>query len=79
MASDPSYLSSNPTLKFFTDLVQVTKFRPAYAVYPQISDAVQVAMESVMTGQAPPEAAAKTFAQQAKTAAGGDDKVMTAQ
>jgi multiple sugar transport system substrate-binding protein len=78
VASDPAYLNSNPTLKFFTDLVQVTKFRPAYPVYPQISDAVQVAMESVMTGQAPPDAAAKTFADQAKTAAGGD-KVMTAQ
>jgi multiple sugar transport system substrate-binding protein len=77
VASDPAYLSSNPTLKFFTDLVQVTKFRPAYPVYPQISDAVQVAMESVMTGQAQPDAAAKTFADQAKTAAGGD-KVMTA-
>jgi multiple sugar transport system substrate-binding protein len=77
VASDPAYLSSNPTLKFFTDLVQVTKFRPAYPVYPQISDAVQVAMESVMTGQAQPADAAKTFADQAKTAAGGD-KVMTA-
>jgi len=31
-----------------------------------------------MTGQAQPDAAAKTFADQAKTAAGGD-KVMTAQ
>ena len=78
VANDPAYLNSNPTLKFFTDLVQITKFRPAYPVYPQISDAVQVAMESVMTGQAQPDAAARTFADQAKTAAGGD-KVMTAQ
>jgi multiple sugar transport system substrate-binding protein len=79
VANDPAYLNSNPTLKFFTDLVQITKFRPAYPVYPQVSDAVQVAMESVMTDQAQPPAAAKTFADQAKTAAGGDDKVMTAQ
>jgi len=36
-------------------------------------------MESVMTGQAPPAEAAKTFADQVKSAVGGDDKVMTAQ
>jgi multiple sugar transport system substrate-binding protein len=78
VASDPQYLNSNPSLKFFTDLVQVTHFRPAYPDYPHVSDAIQVAMESVMTGQAQPAAAAKTFADQVKSAVGGDDKVMTA-
>jgi hypothetical protein len=43
-----------------------------------VSDAIQVAMESVMTGQAQPPAAAKTFADQVKSAVGGDTKVMTA-
>lgn len=39
VAADPAYLAANPTLKFFTDLVQVTHFRPAYADYPHVSDA----------------------------------------
>ena len=29
----------------------MTHFRPAYTAYPKISDAIQVAMEAVMTGQ----------------------------
>ena len=77
VADDPQYLSSNPTLKFFTDLVEITHFRPAYPVYPRISNEIQVAMESVMTGQAPPDQAAKTFADSVKSIAGGTDKVMT--
>ena len=78
VASDPAYLNSNPSLKFFTDLVDVTHFRPAYPDYPHVSDAIQVAMEAVMTGQAQPADAAKTFADQVKSAVGGDDKVTTA-
>ncbi len=34
VAADPAYLNSNPTLKFFTDLVSVTHFRPAYPDVP---------------------------------------------
>jgi multiple sugar transport system substrate-binding protein len=79
VASDPKYLNSNPSLKFFTDLVSVTKFRPAYPDYPHVSDAIQVAMESVMTNQAAPAAAAKTFADQVTSAVGGADKVTTQQ
>jgi multiple sugar transport system substrate-binding protein len=77
VAADPSYLSSSPTLKFFTDLVQVTHFRPAYADYPHISDAIQVAMESVMTGQQSPQQAMSAFSDQVKSAVGAD-KVMSA-
>lgn len=79
VASDPKYLASNPSLKFFTDLVGVTKFRPAYPDYPHVSDAVQVAMESVMTNQAAPAAAAKTFSDQVTSAVGGSGKVTTQQ
>jgi multiple sugar transport system substrate-binding protein len=75
VAQDQAYLASNPTLKFFTDLVSVTHFRPAYPDYPHVSDAIQVAMESVMTDQASPGDAAKTFADQVKSAVGGDSKV----
>jgi multiple sugar transport system substrate-binding protein len=77
VATDPKYSASNPSLKFFTDLVQVTKFRPAYPDYPHVSDAIQVAMETVMTGQGEPAAAAKTFADQVTSAVGGADKVTT--
>ncbi|MEV6493408.1 extracellular solute-binding protein [Actinoplanes sp. NPDC051633] len=78
VAADPKYLNSNPSLKFFTDLVEVTKFRPAYPDYPNVSNAIQVAMETVMTGQGEPAEAAKTFAEQVTSAVGGPDKVTTA-
>ena len=76
VAEDPKYQSSNPTLKFFTDLVQVTHFRPAYPDYPHISDAIQVAMEAVMTGQLSVEKAAAAYADQVKAAV-GPDQVMS--
>jgi multiple sugar transport system substrate-binding protein len=72
VAADPKYLTSNPTLKFFTDLVTVTHFRPAYPEYPRVSDAIQVAMESVMTGQATPQQAMQTYADTVKSAVGPD-------
>jgi multiple sugar transport system substrate-binding protein len=76
VAADPAYIAANPTLKFFTDLVQVTHFRPAYPDYPHISDAIQVAMEAVMTGQLSVEKAASAYADQVKAAV-GPDQVMS--
>lgn len=70
VAADPKYLSTNPDTGFFTNLVKVTHFRPAYPVYPQISDQIQVAMESVMTGQSSPASAMSTLAQQVSGIAG---------
>jgi len=72
VASDPRYTKSDPFTPFFTDLVQVTHFRPAYADYPQVSDAVQQAMEAVMTNQASVNDALKSFANTVKSAVGGD-------
>jgi multiple sugar transport system substrate-binding protein len=72
VAADPTYANSSPSLKFFTDLVKVTHFRPAYADYPHISDAVQVAMESVMTGQQSAQQAAATYSDQVKSAVGAN-------
>jgi multiple sugar transport system substrate-binding protein len=51
VTNDPEYSKSNPTAKFFSDQVKVTHFRPADSDYVKISNAIQVAMESVMTGQ----------------------------
>ncbi|MGW8567933.1 ABC transporter substrate-binding protein [Isoptericola sp. NPDC055881] len=61
VAAEPSYSEANPTVPFFSDLVGVTNFRPATSDYAQISNAIQVAMESVMTGQKSPEEAAATY------------------
>src|SRR3954452_3201951 len=61
VATDPKYLSSNPTAPFFGKLVDITTFRPALPVYPRVSDQIQVAMESVMTGQASPQQATSTY------------------
>ena len=73
VAADSSYLSTNPTTSFFTDLVKVTHFRPTYPVYPQISDQIQVAMESVMTGQSSPSSAMSTLATQVGGIAGSSN------
>jgi multiple sugar transport system substrate-binding protein len=70
VANDPKYTDSNPTNKFFSDLVKVTHFRPATSDYPKVSNAIQVAMESVMTGQQSPEAAAKVYDSSLATAVG---------
>ncbi len=76
VGSDPEYTGSNPTNQFFSDLVSVTNFRPATSEYPKVSNAVQVAMESVMTGQQSPAQAAKAYDDALKQAVGAD-KVTT--
>ena len=61
VAADPAYAKANPTSEFFSSLVAVTKFRPATPDYSKISNGIQVAMESVMTGQQSPAEAAKAY------------------
>ncbi|GAA3031921.1 ABC-type glycerol-3-phosphate transport system substrate-binding protein [Microbacterium dextranolyticum] len=61
VATSQDYLGYNPTFKFFVDLVKVTHFRPATPDYSQISSALQQATESVITGDASPQQAAKTY------------------
>jgi multiple sugar transport system substrate-binding protein len=61
VSDDPAYIDANPSFKFFSDIVAVTHFRPATSDYSQISNAITVAMESVMTGQQTPEEAAKVY------------------
>jgi multiple sugar transport system substrate-binding protein len=72
VAADPKYLSSNPTAPFFGKLVDITTFRPALPVYPRVSDQIQVAMESVMTGQASPQQATTTYGDAVKGIVGPD-------
>ncbi len=72
VASDPAYTGSDPFTPFFTSLVQYTHFRPAYSDYPQVSDAIQQAMEGVMTGQISVDDAMNRFADTVKSAVGAD-------
>jgi len=58
VASDPAYLDYNPSFEFFSSLVPVTNFRPATPDYSQISGNIQTAVESVVTGTSPADAAA---------------------
>ncbi|WP_030528363.1 extracellular solute-binding protein [Phycicoccus jejuensis] len=61
VASDDAYTSYNPSFEFFSSLVPTTNFRPATPDYSQISGNIQVAAESVATGSATPDEAAKTY------------------
>ncbi|MFB7497062.1 extracellular solute-binding protein [Streptomyces sp. NPDC056161] len=61
VAGDPAYASAQPGIKFFTDLVPSTHYRPAYPAYPKVSTAIQEAMESVTTGDASVDEAASAY------------------
>ena len=74
VAADPAYIEAQPGIKFFTDLVASTHYRPAYPAYPKVSTAVQEAMEGVTTGDMSVEEAAKGYDEELKTAA--DDQVI---
>jgi multiple sugar transport system substrate-binding protein len=63
-AADPRYLNSMPGIRFFTKRVAHTHYRPTPPVYPQVSTAVQEAMESVTTGDSSVGKAAKSYDQQ---------------
>jgi multiple sugar transport system substrate-binding protein len=76
VAADPQYQSGDPMTPFFTSLVASTHFRPAYTDYPRVSDAIQVAMEAVMTSQASADKALNQFAAAVKRVVGAD-KVTT--
>ena len=53
-------------------MVGFTQYRPAYPEYPKISNQIQVAMESVMTGQQSPEEAQKSYDDAVKGIVGAD-------
>ncbi len=75
VAEDSAYTDANPTFKFFSGLVEHTNFRPATSDYSQISNAIQVAMESVMTGQQSPKQAAAAYDQAVEQVVGKDNTV----
>ncbi|MFE9095312.1 extracellular solute-binding protein [Streptomyces sp. NPDC007264] len=71
VASDPSYVKAQPGIAFFTGLVGSTHYRPAFPAYPRVSTAVQEAMESVTTGDASVEEAARGYDDALRAATGG--------
>jgi multiple sugar transport system substrate-binding protein len=76
VAKEPSYTEANSKYPVFTEVVDVTKYRPAYPEYPKISNQIQVACEAVMTGQQTPEQAAKAYDDAVKGIV-GDDQTTT--
>lgn len=73
VAEDPAYTQAQPGIKFFTDLVASTHYRPAYPAYPKVSTAIQEAMESVTTGDSSVDKAAGAYDEELKSAT--DDQV----
>ncbi|MFE0104801.1 extracellular solute-binding protein [Streptomyces sp. NPDC059009] len=71
VAQDPAYVQAQPGIKFFTDLVGQTHYRPAYPAYPKVSTAMQEAMESVTTGDASVDKAASGYDDEVKSATDG--------
>ncbi|MFJ3225415.1 extracellular solute-binding protein [Streptomyces sp. NPDC086783] len=71
VAADPAYVKAQPGIKFFTDLVASTHYRPAYPAYPKVSTAIQEAMEGVTTGDSSVEEAARGYDEELKSAADG--------
>ncbi|MFF7641437.1 extracellular solute-binding protein [Streptomyces canus] len=74
VAADPAYAKAQPGIKFFTDLVASTHYRPAYPAYPRVSTAIQEAMEGVTTGDVSVEDAARKYDDSLKEAT--DDQVI---
>lgn len=63
VAENEEYLSYSPAVGYFTDLLETAYYRPALPAYPEVSSAIQEAMEAVMTGSSPEDAAAAYDAQ----------------
>ncbi|MCL6673217.1 extracellular solute-binding protein [Streptomyces panaciradicis] len=74
VASDPAYATEQPGIRFFTDLVASTHYRPAYPAYPKVSTAIQEAMEGVTTGDMSVDKAASGYDDALKDAT--DDQVV---
>lgn len=72
VASDPTYLKSNPTASFFSSLVQVTHFRPAIAAYPQVSNQLAIAADTVSTNGQSVASATKAYATAVQQIVGPD-------
>ncbi|WEB40340.1 extracellular solute-binding protein [Streptomyces yunnanensis] len=71
VAADPRYLTSVPGIGFFTQLVAVSRYRPALPEYPQVAAAIGEATEAVTAGDATPEQAAARYDDTVRSLTGG--------
>ena len=67
---DVATYHDTPLNPYFTDLLNVTHFRPAFPAYPKVSVQISSMMQQVMTNQQSPSDAMNTFTQQVTTIAG---------
>ncbi len=75
VAEDSGYQSANPFVRDVSELVSVTRYRPATSDYPRISAAVQEATEAVITGARSPEQAASDYDAAVADIVGGDNTI----
>ncbi|MCT2176332.1 extracellular solute-binding protein [Brachybacterium muris] len=59
VAESEEYRTYSPAVEYFTNLLETAYYRPALPSYPEVSSAIQEAMEAVMTGTSPEDAAAE--------------------
>ncbi|WAP50786.1 extracellular solute-binding protein [Arthrobacter sp. ATA002] len=74
VAEDPEFTESSPVSGFFSDLVEVTNYRPTTSDYAEISGNIQQAMEAVMTGEQSVDEAAAAY-DEAVTSLVGEENV----
>jgi multiple sugar transport system substrate-binding protein len=75
VGADTGYLDANPFVRDVTELVSVTRYRPATSDYPRISAAVQEATEAVITGTRSPQEAAADYDAAVTDIVGGDKTI----
>lgn len=73
VAADERYLGYSPTVGFFTELLETAEYRPALPAYPEVSAAIQEAMEVVMTGTADPAQALASYGDQVTGIVGAEN------
>lgn len=61
VAAVEEYRTCSPTAEFFTSLLDGAHYRPALPAYPEVSSAIQQAMEMVMTFSSTPKEAAADY------------------
>lgn len=61
VAEIEEYRTYSPTVEFFTNSLSTAYYRPALPIYPEVSSALQDAMEFVMVGEKTPEEAARWY------------------
>lgn len=73
VAEVEEYRTYSPKAEFFTDLLEEAYYRPALPAYPEVSSAIQQAMEEVMTGTSTPEEAAASYDAAVKDIVGAEN------